>query len=135
MHEATMRRRESRCTLVLVAGATLLSAACGQADDPGGRITAFRQDTLVTARVVENSTACQVDAICSLELAFSDTAVIGVYGTGLRQAPPCQSPAEVTNIAFAIARDEQVDVVLSPCEDGLSIQRLVRRVAAPEAGT
>ena len=113
-----------------LAGAmTLAIMACGNGGGAGEALSTFRQDELVTDRVIDNSTACQVDAICSLELAFADTSIIAIYGTGMRQAPPCQSPAEVTNVAFAVARDELVDVVLGTCEDGLSIQRLVRKVA------
>ena len=113
-----------------LAGAmTLAIMACGNGGGAGEALSTFRQDELVTGRVIDNSTACQVDAICSLELAFADTSIIAIYGTGMRQAPPCQSPAEVTNVAFAVARDELVDVVLGTCEDGLSIQRLVRKVA------
>ena len=108
---------------------TLAIIACGNEGGAGDALSTFRQDELVTGRVIENSTACQVDAICSLELAFADTSIIAIYGTGLRQAPPCQSPAEVTNVAFAVVRDELVDVVIGTCEDGLSIQRLVRKVA------
>ena len=113
-----------------LAGAmTLAIMACGNGGGAGEALSTFRQDELVTGRVIDNSTACQVDAICSLELAFADTSIIAIYGTGLRQAPPCQSPAEVTNVAFAVVRDELVDVVIGTCEDGLSIQRLVRKVA------
>ena len=108
---------------------TLAIMACGNGGGAGEALSTFRQDELVTGRVIDNSTACQVDAICSLELAFADTSIIAIYGTGMRQAPPCQSPAEVINVAFAVARDELVDVVLGTCEDGLSIQRLVRKVA------
>ena len=92
-----------------LAGAmTLAIMACGNGGGAGEALSTFRQDELVTGRVIDNSTACQVDAICSLELAFADTSIIAIYGTGMRQAPPCQSPAEVTNVAFAVARDELV---------------------------
>jgi hypothetical protein len=103
---------------------TVAIVACSNAGESGDALSEYRPQELVTGRVIENNTACQVDAICSLELAFADTTVVAIYGTGLRQAPPCQSPAEVTNAAFASARGELVDVVIALCEGEPSIQRL-----------
>ena len=62
-----------------LAGAmTLAIMACGNGGGAGEALSTFRQDELVTGRVIDNSTACQVDAICSLELAFADTSIIAI---------------------------------------------------------
>ena len=74
---------------------------------------------------MENSTACSVDAVCYLRIAFADTVVVAVYGTGERPAPPCTISVDVSDAAFEIEAGDVVDVVISRCgEEGYYLERI-----------
>ena len=89
--------------------------------------SAFAEDALISGVVLENVTACEVDAACYLRIEFADTAVVALYGTGERPAPACAISAEVSNAGFAVRPGEVVDVVISRCaEEGYHLRRLVR---------
>jgi hypothetical protein len=115
--------RVRRSPLVL-----LLAAAC--APGPEGSTSApeptrFVEDSLARGSVVENSTACSVDAVCYLRIAFADTVVVAVYGTGERPAPPCTISVDVSDAAFEIEAGDVVDVVISRCgEEGYYLERI-----------
>lgn len=113
----------------------LAVAGCHAETVGTAELSRFRESDLLTGRVLENSTACQVDAICALELLLRDTTITAVYGTGERPAPTCQSPAAVTNEAFGVARGEVVEVVVRTCEDLLRVEHLIRKAATDSAGT
>jgi hypothetical protein len=109
----------------LVVGGTTLLVAGACADTPGSGTegsSAFALDTPVVGSVVENSTACEVDAICSLRVAFSDTTVVVIYGTGERE-PVCTTPSEASNAAFGAEAGGRVELVVEACgSDGLHLQ-------------
>jgi len=112
----------------LVIAALAAGCAVPNEDAPDSVVEAFAEDVPVLGRVVENSTACEVDAVCYLRIEFFDTSVIAVYGTGERPAPPCEMSTELSDIAFAIRRGELVSVVISKCADeGYFIRRIHRR--------
>lgn len=109
--------------IALVLGLTVLacSAPPGGASSGGSGgsegLSEFREDTLIVGRVVENSTACEVDATCFLRIAFSDTTVTGVYGTGEGPPPPCEIARGVSDLAFTLRPGDRVRVDLRPCSD------------------
>lgn len=80
-----------------------------------------------TGRVLENSTACTVDATCYLRIEFADTTLEALYGTGERPTPPpCTIAAEVSDAAFEVVVGDVVEVVVSPCGDeGHFLERVV----------
>ncbi len=108
--------------------AAVLLAACGRGDEGAARASSvFAEDALISGVVLENVTACEVDAACFLRIQFADTAVVALYGTGERPAPPCTMTVEVSNAAFPVQPSEMVDVVISRCGDeGYYVRRLVR---------
>ena len=96
----------------------LALSACGSAggnadDDP--ELSPFVEGTLISGRVLENSTACVVDALCYLRIEFADTTIVALYGTGERPAPQCEITSEVSDAAFQIESGEIVEVVVSVC--------------------
>jgi hypothetical protein len=107
--------------------------ACRSTAIDDDHLSSFREGELITGRVVENLTACEVDAICSLQLTFSDTTILAIYGTGERPEPTCQSPVGVSNVAFTLKPGELVDVVVESCDQELLVQQLARRVATSSA--
>ena len=76
-------------------------------DDP---VSSFVLDAVATVSVLENVPACEVDAACYLRLQFADTAVIALYGTGERPAPPCRMTTEVSDVAFRVLEEEMIEV-------------------------
>ena len=109
-------------------GVVAILAGCGSAGaDATDRASPFTADTLISGVVLENVTACEVDAACSLLIEFADTSVVALYGTGERPAPACDISIEVSDAAFQVRPGEVVDVVISTCgEEGYYLQRLVR---------
>lgn len=108
----------------------IVAAACGpRPDGAGGEpgLADFVEGARVSGRVVENSTACTVDAECYLRIEFADTTVVAMYGTGERPAPPCAIPAAVSDVAFQVEVGDQVDVVVSRCgSQGYYLERIGR---------
>ena len=108
----------------------LALSACGSAggnadDDP--ELSPFIEGTLISGRVLENSTACVVDALCYLRIEFADTTIVAIYGTGERPAPRCEITAEVSDAAFQIESGEVIDVVVSVCAfEGHYLRRILR---------
>ena len=106
-------------------------AACSPSGPPDGslpELSEFAEGAMITGRVVENITACEVDAVCYLTLEFADTTVQAVYGTGERPAPPCTMTVEVSDVAFDAESGQIADVVVSPCETvGLHLERITLR--------
>lgn len=105
-------------------------SACGlppesPGDDPG--LSQFAANILVSGRVLENITACEVDANCYLRVEFADTTIVALYGSGERPAPQCEIPRDVSNAAFRVEREEIVQVVVSICgADGHYIRQIAR---------
>ena len=106
-------------------------AACRPSGPPDGslpQLSEFAEGATITGLVVENVTACEVDAVCYLTLEFADTTVQAVYGTGERPAPPCRMTVEVSDVAFDAESGQIADVVVSPCETvGLHLERITLR--------
>ena len=69
----------------------------------------------VSAQVLENVTACEVDAVCFLRLRIAGHTVTAIYGTGERPAPPCPVSTEVSDVAFGLEEGEVVEVLLHDC--------------------
>lgn len=87
-------------------------------ESPGSdALSTYEEGALVVGRVVDNVTACEVDATCSLRIAFADTTVTGVYGTGERPAPPCEIARGVSDLAFTLRPGDRVRVDLRSCGD------------------
>lgn len=112
----------------------LAVAACGPpADDLGSgpELSRFESNVLVSGRVLENVTACEVDADCYLRVEFADTSVVALYGAGERPAPQCEIPRGVSDAAFRAERGEILRLVVAPCDvDGLYIRDITRDVEA-----
>jgi hypothetical protein len=102
---------------VRLAAALLHLAGCA----PAGTRTAdvdlspFVADTPLNARIVENSTACIVDAVCFLRLEFADTTIDAIYGTGEHPASPCDIPRDASTAAFRAVVGDIVRVAVTPC--------------------
>ena len=106
-----------------------LVAACGTPASSGS--SAFVLETPATAVVEENVTACDVDAVCGLSLAFSDTTVFALYGTGEGAGPRCPIAVAVSDVAFTLAPGDEVSVVLRGCpEAGLALAAISRTTPA-----
>jgi hypothetical protein len=107
----------------------LALCACASDRDRGDgapALSRFATDSLISGSVLENVTACRVDAVCRLRIQFADTAVDAVYGHGERDRPPCVISRPVSDAAFRVERGALVDVVVSRCgSEGHSLQRLV----------
>lgn len=116
-----------RPTLALVLGLGIVACASAGGDpDDDSELSRFEEGSPVTGRVVENSTACEVDASCYLRIEFADTTVAALYGTGERPAPPCTMSVEVSDVAFGVGPGDLVEVVISPCgSEGRYIERIV----------
>jgi hypothetical protein len=120
---------------VRLAAVLLHLAACA----PAGTRTAdvdlspFVADSPLNARIVENRTACIVDAVCVLRLEFADTTIEVIYGTGERPPPPCDIPRDASTAAFRAAAGDIVRVAVTPCAPhGFMLQQLE---LIPPAGT
>ena len=103
--------------------------SCAEPDpQPDGRdamISAFEEGAISSGRVIENSTACEVDAVCYLRIEFADTTIAAVYGTGERPAPYCEISMDVSNLAFRVPVGARVDVVVSRCRtEGLYLSEI-----------
>ena len=95
--------------------------------DRGASLSGFAPGAALRARVVENVTACTVDATCYLTLRLADTTIQATYGHGERPAPPCPISVEVSDLAFELEEGDAVEVELEPCEAGYVLQGLRRR--------
>ena len=100
---------------VLLLLITLLVAACARSGEDDGELSRFAPDTSIAGRVVENSTACTVDATCYLRIRFADTVIAALYGTGDVAEPPCTIERAVSDRAFEVGRGARVVVTLSAC--------------------
>ena len=112
---------------VRFAAAMLALAGCA----PGGthtgdvELSPFVADTPLDARIVENSTACIVDAVCFLRLEFADTTIEAIYGTGEHPAPPCDISGEAATAAFRAAAGDIMRVAVTSCPShGFMLQQL-----------
>lgn len=94
---------------------TLLVAACARPGEEEGELSRFAVDASLAGRVVENSTACIVDATCFLRISFADTSIAALYGTGDVGEPPCIIERAVSDEAFGIGHGTMVLVTLSAC--------------------
>lgn len=103
--------------VVRLAAALLHLAGCAPAGTrtADGDLSPFVADTPLNARIVENSTACIVDAVCFLRLEFADTTVDAIYGTGEQPAPACDIPREASTAAFQAAAGDLVRVAVTLC--------------------
>ena len=117
----------SRCTrpsswpvavrLLLALALSACASAGGDSDDDP-ELSPFAEGALISGRVLENSKACVVDAMCYLQIEFADTTIAALYGTGERPAPLCEITSEVSDAAFQIEPGDVVDVVISVCASG-----------------
>ena len=104
-----------------------LAGCASPGPDPDRGLSTFMEDTTVSGVVLENVTACEVDAVCYLRIGFADTTVVALYGTGERPAPPCEISREVSDVAFPLREGEGIEVVISRCGDeGLYMRELGR---------
>lgn len=122
------RRSLRPAPLRLLFVATLWACAQGGGESrAGAEISPFAEDALIAGKVLQNSTACQVDATCYLQIEFADTTVVALYGTGERPAPACPISREVSDTAFQVGLGELISVVVSTCDsDGYYLRRLDR---------
>lgn len=115
---------------VAVLATTMVVGACspaGQGGPDATELSAWGVDSLLQARVVENVTACAVDADCFLRLEFADTILVARYGTGERPAPPCPISAGVSDAAWSLAADDLIQVRLHDCgAEGYFIEEIAR---------
>ena len=96
--------------------ATILSACSPSGESaPSPALSSFAADALIVGRVLENTTACVVDAVCYLEVQFADTTVTVVYGTGERPAPTCSAQAGSVDGAFEVEPGDVIDVIVGEC--------------------
>ena len=112
---------------VRFAAALLHVVACAPAGTRTGDIdlSPFVADTPLNARIVENSTACIVDAVCFLRLEFADTTIEAIYGTGEHPAPPCNIPGDAASAAFQATVGDIVRVAVTSCAPhGFMLQQL-----------
>jgi hypothetical protein len=123
----------------LTLAATAMACSSGGTGSRGNpELSPFAEDVPIYGRVLENSAACEVDAVCHLRIAFADTSLVALYGTGERSAPECEISREVSDVAFQLSPDDIITVVVSKCgSDGFYVRELERGVAStrrsPEA--
>jgi hypothetical protein len=99
----------------------------GTASTSDAALSPFVEDTPISGRVLENSTACEVDAACYLRIEFADTSLVALYGTGERPAPECAISRDVSDVAFQLSLEEVITVVVSQCgSDGYYLRELDR---------
>ena len=116
--------RPAAARLLLALALSACGSASGDADDDP-ELSPFIEGTLISGRVLENSTACVVDALCYLRIEFADTTIVALYGTGERPAPQCEITAEVSDAAFQVESGDIVEVVVSACAfEGHYLQRI-----------
>lgn len=107
--------------------ATALAGCAAIGQDSTRDADQFAEDTLISGKVLENSTACEVDAVCYLRIEFADTSIVALYGAGERPVPACTVSREVSDAAFPVQPGEVIDVVISRCaSQGHYMRRLVR---------
>lgn len=104
--------------VVAVAGCTSPPGDGSEGGSPGSDgLSTYEEGALVVGRVLDNVPGCEVDGTCSLRIAFADTTVTGVYGTGERPAPPCEIARGVSDLAFTLRPGDRIRVDLRPCGD------------------
>ena len=118
-------------TLALACATILVACSSGSTGSKSDAVLSpFVEDTPISGRVLENSTACEVDAACYLRIEFADTSLVALYGTGERPAPECEMSREVSNVGFQVEPGEIVTVVVSMCgSDGYYLRELDRDAA------
>jgi hypothetical protein len=114
MTSTRARARCRSCSLAMLLAIVTGSVACSAGDD-GPRLSPFQEGTTITGRVVDNVTACTVDAVCYLRIELADTTIEAVYGTGERPAPECEIPVVVSDAAFRAVAGDVVEIVVGPC--------------------
>ena len=114
--------RPALLRVVALVGCASSVFACSDPDrGPGGDgddLSSFVEDVASLGRVIENSTACVVDAVCFLQVEFADTSVVAVYGSGERPPPLCEIGVDVSDLAFRVEVGDLVEVVVSKCAFG-----------------
>jgi hypothetical protein len=108
-------------------GPVLILAATACAAPDAVQLSPFAEGVVVMGRVLENVTACTVDADCYLRIEFADTTISALYGTGDRIGLPCTIPAGVSAEGFEAASGELVDAIISRCESGERYLRSIER--------
>lgn len=97
----------------------LLTACAGRAEP---ETSGFSTEHTVTAVVLENVTACTVDAICGVRLEFADTTVFALYGLGEQDTTDCSISVETSDRAFGLRTGDVATLRLKECEaEGLVI--------------
>lgn len=120
---ASMIRRTSRRLVLALAASGCWAPSEESPPDP---TSLFVEDVMISGRVLENVTACEVDAVCFLRIQFADTSVLALYGTGERPPPPCTMSTEVSDTAFGARPRDVISVVISRCGDeGHYIRQIV----------
>ncbi len=109
-----MFRRISRRLVLALAAAGCWAPNEESPQDP---TSSFAEDVMISGSVLENVTACEVDAACFLRIQFADTSVLALYGTGERPPPPCAMSTEVSDAAFRAQPRDVISVVISQCGD------------------
>mgnify|MGYP006969367916 FL=1 len=100
----------------------LATVACGGPTDRPPRdaaagLSRFAVDTVLSGAIVENVTACEVDAVCFLRVQLADSVIVAVYGTGERPAPPCDISVDASDAAWGLSAGDPVEIVVFPCGD------------------
>lgn len=118
-----LRLRSSSVVIAAVLSACRLVGV--ESDD--SNVSTFVEDTVSSVRVLDNVTACEVDAVCYLRLEFADTTINALYGTGERPRTRCDVPRAVSNVAFGVERGDIVQVIVSKCgEQGHYLRQIGR---------
>lgn len=123
------RSRRLRHGVVLLLNALALSGCVsgGGDSETDSALSRFEEGPVISGRVLENSRACEVDAVCYLRIEFADTTVVAVYGTGERPAPPCTMTVEVSDVAFQVEPGAMIDAVILKCDgEGHYLQSIQR---------
>lgn len=119
--------RHSLPWIVFHIGITGALFGCSGPGQDGLELSPFAEDVLSSGSVLENSTACVVDAVCYLRIEFADASIVAVYGSGERPANDCRTPSAVSDVAFQVEDGDRVDVVVSRCSAvGYFLRQLAR---------
>ena len=121
---------------VRFAAALLPLAGCAPAAPRSAdvELSPFVADTPLNARIVENSTACIVDAVCFLRLEFADTTIEAIYGTGEHPAPPCDIPGDAATAAFRATAGDIMRVAVTSCAPHGFMLRQLEPIPPPGTG-
>ncbi|MDX1567569.1 MAG: hypothetical protein R3223_07200 [Longimicrobiales bacterium] len=116
------RRRGRRGAIRGFAGSVCLVlgiGGCGPAvpADEAPPLSEFQLNAPVSGRVLENVTACEVDADCFLRIEFADTVITALYGAGERPRPPCEIGVDVSDRAFGVDEGQTLSFEIARCGD------------------